>query len=555
MARRPSRRANNHLDDSSSSMVSAFGASFSCGEFGANDMDLTEEDYEVMAAEAEAISKHRINKAKAKSTKIDSLLEAEEDDGGDHQKEKEGLDRWPKHTAGRIISNVTFDGPVEDVLSTLIVKSAAVANAAESDTTTKSITNLSDGDNTPNHTHTSPSRINKQNSNLSTTLEKRFHDSQTTSATSVSTTLCSTEHSYQQNHFKRITSTGSTTSGAATRTTPFDLRDMLDSIWTSNSSCNLASKNNTTGRGTPPSGSESESSDPGCIGQTRGSEITRRTYNKQASRHQSDSPHSPSKTTSVAEMIAYLPLENEKSPSYEGIHRHGTAAKRESEGDCQSVSSRSTAPEYKIDPQIALLASSFVNSFSKGQDGAQPGSDTRNASFTKHEHIMSSETDRTNDHAVSTDGGVSSFSQFEPVFSHPGIRKYERSNTHPNPRSVSAGKLRAEKNVRFGSRSTPQDTSLRYTQINSTNRSTSNQREMSRSRSSSQQRSYPRRRSTSNTSKDGRIKKYYIGDSLQSDSDFVYESTEEQALQNISQLEVFDYAFVRRSDNSCKCIS
>ena len=182
-------------------MVSAFGASFSCGEFGANDMDLTEEDYEVMAAEAEAISKHRINKAKAKSTKIDSLLEAEEDDGGDHQ--KEGLDRGPKHTAGRIISNVTFDGPVEDVPSTLIVKSAAVANAAESDTATKSITHLSDGDNTPNHTHTSPSRINKQNSNLSTTLEKRFHDSQTTSATSVSTTLCSTEHSYQQNHFKK----------------------------------------------------------------------------------------------------------------------------------------------------------------------------------------------------------------------------------------------------------------------------------------------------------------------------------------------------------------
>eukprot|EP00579_Thalassiosira_antarctica_P015732 CAMPEP_0201935132 /NCGR_PEP_ID=MMETSP0903-20130614/34909_1 /ASSEMBLY_ACC=CAM_ASM_000552 /TAXON_ID=420261 /ORGANISM="Thalassiosira antarctica, Strain CCMP982" /LENGTH=118 /DNA_ID=CAMNT_0048475495 /DNA_START=27 /DNA_END=380 /DNA_ORIENTATION=- len=63
--------------------ISAFSESFSCGEFGAFNLDLNEDDYEAMAAEAEAEAQERINNAKGKVAVIDGLLDSDGDDAGE----------------------------------------------------------------------------------------------------------------------------------------------------------------------------------------------------------------------------------------------------------------------------------------------------------------------------------------------------------------------------------------------------------------------------------------------------------------------------------------
>jgi len=61
---------------SSTRSVSAFSESFSCGEFGAYDLDLNEDDFEAMALEAELTAQTRMQRSKVA---IDGLLEMESD--------------------------------------------------------------------------------------------------------------------------------------------------------------------------------------------------------------------------------------------------------------------------------------------------------------------------------------------------------------------------------------------------------------------------------------------------------------------------------------------
>ncbi len=562
-----------HLRSSSTS-ISAMEGSFSLAEFGAWDMNMSTEDFEAMAAEAENVARARIGKMATMNSKIDSMCESEDDDvdGGEtehrrdarcgdrgqddnstHSQEESWDGSWdPRSNTSSVRSEVQDCGSPEheenDCGHTGDESDNSIGNSFTKDdneTQQESFSSLDDPWDIAVATApfsipkaeeahslaTNVSTMKHQHDEKGTMREfpKLSENSRSGKEKNVETVDTKDIASSGQNILEKVSqaSLGRTSSGSTslershnssdkspiTPASPFDLRDLLDSLWT----------------------------EPVLSTKSRSSSIEK--VGRRASAHPVYTASSANNDQKPARRSSHKPRSTQPMNLSNGSYT-SNASNVMDESKNAELSPKSPSPPGRESTHGAVVvdekrlpkttprrgSSNFekLDSQPNTQQGpltAQPGpvckstseNDARNSSIQKQSgsnlhHSPSSDRDRID---------TSRIAKNEKVPNHEA-KQSPRTQKELPPTNSNHDHLNHPRKSRC--RENPLSNSCKETCRGENERSIYNDKV---------------KVTMGNT--------YVIGDNLRSKSDIIHEDSPKEAFINISKLQVFDYAFVRRS--------